>query len=79
MEKNTKTEPGVLDALSDSSGSAWDMACCLPPLPGIGIPAIPVAGIVVDENRESAYIGGRNFYLENFGWVPVDPLWARQT
>ena len=65
---------GVLDALADTSGSAWDMALLFTTLArASGIPAIPVAGIVVDENRESRIHWWAEFYLENFGWVPVDP------
>ncbi len=37
-----------------------------------GIPAVPVAGLLVDANRDSAVHWWAEFYLEDFGWVPVD-------
>ncbi len=38
-----------------------------------GIPALPVSGILVDENRSSRIHWWAEFYIEGFGWVPVDP------
>lgn len=64
----------VLDALKTKSGAAWDMALLFTALArASGIPALPVAGIVVDADRESRVHWWAEFYLENFGWVPVDP------
>lgn len=65
---------GVLDALNTKSGAAWDMALLFTTLArASGIPALPVAGIIVDANRDSRVHWWAEFYLENFGWVPVDP------
>ncbi|HHU36508.1 MAG TPA: hypothetical protein GXZ47_04675 [Treponema sp.] len=64
----------VIEALSEQTGSAWDMAILFTALcRASGIPAIPIAGMVVDANRESRVHWWAEFYLENFGWVPVDP------
>lgn len=38
-----------------------------------GIPAVPVTGLLVDSDRDSAVHWWAEFYIENFGWVPVDP------
>ncbi len=38
-----------------------------------GIPAIPVSGFIVDRSRASAPHWWAEFWVENFGWIPVDP------
>ena len=52
-----------------------------------GIPARPCAGIVhdmiIDENDGNGYLmpGGHawtEFYLPDYGWVPVDPTWGQK-
>jgi transglutaminase-like putative cysteine protease len=37
------------------------------------IPARPVSGYIVDSNRATYMHFWAEFYLEDFGWVPVDP------
>ncbi|MBN1410290.1 MAG: IPT/TIG domain-containing protein [Spirochaetales bacterium] len=39
----------------------------------IGIPCRPVSGYIVDNDRLSHLHYWAEFYLEDFGWVPVDP------
>jgi hypothetical protein len=41
-----------------------------------GVPARPVAGYLVYGNKRSVRHYWAEFYLENFGWVPVDPALA---
>ena len=38
-----------------------------------GIPARPVAGVLVYNNKQAANHYWAEFFLEEFGWVPVDP------
>jgi len=38
-----------------------------------GIPAVPVAGILVDSQMNTRPHWWAEFNIENFGWVPVDP------
>jgi hypothetical protein len=69
-----KPDRPVLDALSSRTGDAYDMAILFTALArASGIPAIPVAGVIVDAQRNSRLHWWSEFYLENFGWVPVDP------
>ena len=64
----------VTEALKARSGDAYDMAILFTALArASGIPAIPVAGIVVDAQRDSRVHWWAEFYIEGFGWVPVDP------
>jgi hypothetical protein len=54
-------------------GDAWSMAllyCAM--LRAAGVPALPVAGIVVDDARRAWNHVWTEFYLFGFGWVPVD-------
>ena len=64
----------AVEALKTGSGDAYDMAILFCALArASGVPAIPVAGIVVDAERESRVHWWAEFYLEGFGWVPADP------
>lgn len=44
-----------------------------------GIPARPVAGYIVDRNRKSSKHYWAECYIENIGWIPVDPLLGDQS
>jgi hypothetical protein len=62
------------DILADNRGDAYDFAvlyCAL--LRVLKIPAIPVAGIIVDSEKQAHPHWWCEFYVERFGWVPVDP------
>lgn len=64
----------AIEALKTKSGDAYDMAMLFTSLArAAGIPSIPVAGILVDAQRDSHVHWWAEFYLEGFGWVPVDP------
>ncbi|MBN1698413.1 MAG: IPT/TIG domain-containing protein [Spirochaetales bacterium] len=47
---------------------------CTALMRSVGIPARPVAGYLVCSQQESVEHYWVEFYLEDFGWVPVDPL-----
>jgi len=65
-----RTVPETLAALN---GNAQDMALLFCAMArSQGIPAVPVAGLLVDANRSATVHWWAEFYLENFGWVPVD-------
>lgn len=66
-----RTAVQTLSALNGDSQDLSILFCAL--ARSQGIPAIPVAGLLVDSNRNSAVHWWAEFYLEGFGWVPVDP------
>jgi hypothetical protein len=39
-----------------------------------GIPCIPVAGVLIDRNRWTLNHYWAEFWIDDFGWVPVDPV-----
>jgi hypothetical protein len=66
-------ESDVLYLLKEGLGDAYDFAlvyCAL--LRAVGIPAVPVAGIVVTPDRVARSHWWVEFYLERYGWVPAD-------
>jgi transglutaminase-like putative cysteine protease len=70
----TKPERRAIEAFREGSGDAWDMAVLFCALArASGIPAVPDAGILVDEQNNSRVHWWAELYVENFGWVPVDP------
>jgi len=44
-----------------------------------GVPCIPVAGVLVDRNQQTSRHYWAEFWLDNFGWVPVDPVMGIRT
>jgi transglutaminase-like putative cysteine protease len=62
------------DILTTASGDSYDFAvlfCAL--LRSLKIPAVPIAGILVDSDKQARNHWWCEFYVERFGWVPVDP------
>ena len=63
-----------LDALRIKNGGVYDTAILFCALArAAGIPAVPVAGILIDIRQTAVPHWWAEFYIENFGWVPVDP------
>ncbi|MDR0645299.1 MAG: IPT/TIG domain-containing protein [Treponema sp.] len=71
-----QTEPlyndveNVLEQKKADSYSASLLFCTL--LRGAGIPSLPIAGVLVDRFRETILHYWAEFWIEGFGWVPVD-------
>lgn len=64
----------VAQTISLKNGDSQDMALLFCAMArSQGIPAVPVSGLLVDSDRDSAVHWWAEFYIENFGWVPVDP------
>jgi len=73
-EENRNPDRPATDALAERTGDAYDMAILFCALARAqGIPAQPVAGILVDEKRATRLHWWAEFYVEKFGWIPVDP------
>jgi transglutaminase-like putative cysteine protease len=39
-----------------------------------GIPCLPVAGVLVNRNRQTMNHWWAEFWIDGFGWIPVDPV-----
>ncbi|WP_225969563.1 transglutaminase domain-containing protein [Treponema pedis] len=62
-----------VNALTEKRADTYDAAILFVSLVrACGIPAQPVAGIIVDVSQTSYSHWWAEFYLEGFGWVPVD-------
>lgn len=65
---------GALEALETGGADPYAAALLFCALArSQGIPAVPVAGYVVDRNRKAIRHWWAEFWLDDFGWVPVDP------
>lgn len=63
------------DALGRGRADSWDMALLYAAmLRAAGVPSLPVAGVVVDDAKRAIRHYWVEFYLQGFGWVPVDPV-----
>ena len=68
-----KADLSPLDLLKTKKGDAYDVAIFYTTLlRALGIPAQPISGILVDSEMKSRAHWWTEFYLEGFGWVPVD-------
>ncbi|HKL85502.1 MAG TPA: transglutaminase domain-containing protein [Treponemataceae bacterium] len=78
--ENIKPMPGknpdrsIETALTEKTGDAYDMALLFTALARAAeIPAVPVAGILVNNKRQAQNHWWAEFWIEGTGWVPVDP------
>ncbi|MCR4821986.1 MAG: IPT/TIG domain-containing protein [Treponema sp.] len=69
-----KADASPLDLLKSKKGDAYDLAIFYTTLlRSLEIPANPVSGILVDSEMKSQAHWWTEFYIEGFGWIPVDP------
>jgi transglutaminase-like putative cysteine protease len=66
--------PSALDMLATNRGDAYDFAVVFASLcRALGIPCVPVAGVFVEDASLNTRSHWWNyFYIEDFGWIPVD-------
>jgi transglutaminase-like putative cysteine protease len=76
-EGNIQTEPlngGALEALEEKQGDPYTAALLFCALArAAGVPAIPVAGVLVDRDRQAVRHYWAEFWIDGFGWIPLDP------
>ena len=72
-EKPRKSENSVKELAKRKSGDAYDFAILYTTLlRSLGIPSVPVSGILVDSELKVQNHWWTEFYIENLGWIPVD-------
>lgn len=63
----------ILDLITTHQGDAYDFAMLYASLcRAVGIPAIPVSGVLVEENSVCKSHWWVEIYFETYGWFPVD-------
>ena len=66
-------ESNVTELILDQKGDAYDFAMIFCAIArSAKIPCIPVSGVYVDSNMEAHNHWWNEFYIEDFGWIPVD-------
>jgi hypothetical protein len=74
MTNNRPSDANVLDLLNQKSGDVYDYATVYTTLlRAAEIPAVTDAGVLVDSTLTTKNHWWCEFYLEDIGWVPVDP------
>ena len=74
-ESTSSPKDLILSSNSDgkSAGDAYDFSVVYASvLRALQIPCVPVAGILVNADSSSKNHWWNEFYIEGFGWVPVD-------
>lgn len=73
LEKNRKNDANPLDLLVEKKGDAYDFAVVYTAmLRAAEIPAVIDGGILINQELGTQAHWWCEFYLQNFGWVPVD-------
>ena len=68
---------GALEALEERVADSYRAALLFCALArASGIPAIPVAGILIDNAQTTTRHYWAEFWLDGFGWIPVDPAFG---
>ncbi len=66
-------ESDVTELIENKAGDAYDFAMIFCALArSAEIPCIPVSGVYVDSNMEAHNHWWNEFYIQDFGWIPVD-------
>jgi transglutaminase-like putative cysteine protease len=72
---STEAHGDVFTALEEKRADFYTAAmlyCTL--LRSAGIPCLPVAGVLVSRNRQTMNHWWAEFWVDGFGWLPVDPV-----
>ncbi|MDR1637214.1 MAG: IPT/TIG domain-containing protein [Treponema sp.] len=65
---------GVIEALERKQADPYTAALLFCALArAAGIPALPSAGVLIDRDRQTSRHYWAEFWIEDFGWVPLDP------
>jgi transglutaminase-like putative cysteine protease len=74
IQRETPFPGDLLEALENKKADPYSAALLFCALArSAGIPAIPVSGVLLDRNRAFSRHYWAEFWIDGFGWVPVDP------
>jgi hypothetical protein len=69
----TPSETDIVKSLNEKEGDSYIYALLFTSmLRSVGVPSRPIAGYVVYGNKRTQIHHWSEFYVSNFGWVPVD-------
>jgi len=72
--KAAQLSGGALDALEERQADSYRASLLFCALArASGIPALPVSGVLINRQRETTRHFWAEFWLDGFGWIPVDP------
>ncbi len=69
------TSEDPVESLTSGNADAYDYALLFTALArSVGVPTRPVAGYIVYGDKQTSRFYWAEFYVKDFGWVPVDPV-----
>ena len=72
--ENADHSGGVHEALEEKKTDSYGASLLFCSLArAAGVPALPVAGILINDQQIAAWHYWAEFWLDGFGWVPLDP------
>jgi len=74
LQEVSTGDVSFLSAIETKTADAYDLSMLYTALcRASGIICIPVSGVLIDANLQAKNHWWCEFYLENIGWIPVDP------
>lgn len=65
---------GPVEALEEKQADSYSASLLFCALArAVGIPAIPVAGVLVNQSHRASRHYWAEFWIDGFGWIPLDP------
>ena len=72
--KTSVSSGGALEALEEKQADSYSASLLFCSLARAAeVPAIPVAGVLIDRNRAASQHYWAEFWIDAFGWLPLDP------
>jgi transglutaminase-like putative cysteine protease len=71
---DSASSAGLIDALEKKRGDVYTAALLYTAMNrAAGVPCIPVAGVLINQNGQTLRHYWTEFWIDGFGWLPVDP------
>jgi transglutaminase-like putative cysteine protease len=71
---DSETSKSLVEVLEQRRGDPYSAALLYTALArAVGVPCIPVAGVLVNQNGHTLRHYWAEFWIDGFGWLPVDP------